>query len=431
MKNNSRAPIRRLLPLRSPSGSDRLTSSGFLKRREFVRTAGALAVGLSYAGSAKSDTPASWTKAGSEFSNYGQPNAQNNRVIRWISANPAVPGEGVSWTPLHELEGTITPNGLHFERHHNGVPEIDANQWKLVIHGKVKNALSFTLDTLHRYPMQSRICFIECGGNSNALWNPSPVQAAAGHLHGLVSCTEWTGVRLAHLLDEAGIDSQANWLVADGLDASGVSVSVPISKCLDDVLIALYQNGEPLRSENGFPARLVVPGWEGIVNLKWLRSLQLSDKPLWSKFETVSYTDLLSSGKAERMSFTMGVKSLITSPSAGQQLQDPGFYEISGLAWSGAGHIERVEVSADAGESWHEAELQDPVLDKALTRFRAAWAWDGQARVLMSRAYDSKGRVQPMRKELIDNKGHNVFYHYNAVLAWHIDTRGAITHVYG
>ncbi|MDB3936355.1 sulfite dehydrogenase, partial [Granulosicoccus sp.] len=310
-----------------------------------------------------------------------------------------------------------------------GVPQIDPDIWTLTVHGQVKQALSFNLETLHRYPMQSRIGFIECGGNSNALWHENPVQAAAGHLHGLVSCAEWTGVRLSILLEEAGLKDDAQWLISDGYDASGVTTSIPLEKCLDDVLLVLYQNGEPLRRENGFPARLFVPGWEGIVNTKWLRSLQLSTQPLWSRFDTVSYTDLYKDGHADRMSFTMGVKSLITSPSVGDSLH-PGFTEIRGLAWSGAGFIERVEISADAGESWHPAKLQQPVLDKSLTRFTIAWQWDGKPCVLMSRAIDSAGRHQPTRKALIDEKGINAYYHYNAILAWAVLADGSLEHVY-
>ncbi|MFK7859901.1 MAG: sulfite dehydrogenase [Granulosicoccus sp.] len=398
-------------------------------RRRFLRRTTLGLTTLSAGASVSAKTPDSWLKAGSGFSNYGQADTEGNGIIRWISANPSVPGEGVSWTPLHQLEGTITPNGLHFERHHNGVPDIDVDTWTLSVHGQVKRALSFTLDTLRRYPMESRIGFIECGGNSNSLWHERPVQAAAGHLHGLVSCAEWTGVRLSTLLKETDMEADAQWLIADGLDASGVTASLPLDKCLDDVLLVLYQNGEPLRRENGFPARLFVPGWEGIVNIKWLRSLQISTTPLWSKFDTVSYTDLLKNGLADRMTFTMGVKSVVTSPSLGTRLKT-GFYEIRGLAWSGAGYIDKVEVSADAGNSWHSAELQAPVLDKSLTRFTIAWQWDGKPCVLMSRAVDSAGRVQPTRQALVEEKGVNVYHHYNAILAWQVHANGTLSHVY-
>jgi sulfane dehydrogenase subunit SoxC len=305
---------------------------GLYSRRRFIGGGAVGLVSLATAARAAADRPKSWLEPGGEFTNYGQPGPDQKNVIRWISAEPALPGNGVSWTPLHDMEGTITPNGLHFERHHNGVPQIESASWELVIHGLVERSLAFDLDALHRYPLQSKIAFIECGGNSNSLWYPTPVQSAAGYMHGLLSCSEWTGVPLASLLAEAGVQSDAKWLVADGLDGSGVTVSLPLEKVLDDTLVALYQNGEPLRVENGYPARLLVPGWEGVRNLKWLRSLQITDKPLMSRFDTVSYTDLLKDGTAERFSFEMEVKSFITSPSPGQTLTAPGFYEIRGLA---------------------------------------------------------------------------------------------------
>lgn len=427
-----------VLPGKLRISSGRINSSadiaveagGLLGRRSFLQLGAGSVLASSLAASAYAKEPQSWSHPGTGFSNYGVPSTDQSRAIRWISSNPAVPGEGVSWTPLHELEGTITPNGLHFERHHNGVPAIDAQTWSMSVHGKTRHALSVDLATLHRYPLESRICFIECGGNSNSLWRPQPVQGAAGHLHGLVSGCEWTGVRLSTLLEEAGLDTGADWVIADGLDASGVTVSLPIAKCMDDVLIALYQNGEALRPENGYPARLVVPGWEGIVNLKWLRSLQLSSEPLWSKFDTVSYTDLHRDGIADRMSFEMGVKSVITSPSPGQTLAGKGFYELRGLAWSGAARIARVDVSADGGVNWAEAQLQEPVRDKALVRFRIPWQWDGEPRVLLSRATDSSGQVQPSRAELIASKGGNVYHHYNATVSWQVAADGSMSHVY-
>ena len=400
------------------------------QRRRLLKTGGLGVLSAGLAPMLQAASPASWTEPGSGFSNYGVPSDEQRQAIRWISANPAQPGEGVSWTPLHELEGTITPNGLHFERHHNGVPSIAAGEWSLLVNGASNRSLRFTLADLQRYPLSSKICFIECGGNSNALWQPEPVQAAAGHLHGLVSGCEWTGVPLSLLLEEAGIAAEQTWVIADGLDASGVTVSLPLSKCLDDVLLALYQNGEALRPENGYPARLLVPGWEGVVNVKWLRSLTLSATPLWSKFDTVSYTDLLANGKAERMTFQMGVKSIITTPSAGQFLDTPGVYEVRGLAWSGAGSITRVDVSADRGVTWFPADLQSPILDRALTRFRLPWQWQGDATVLMSRATDDAGNIQPTRQQLLAAKGGNAYYHYNAICAWEVDDLGAISHVY-
>lgn len=403
---------------------------GLYSRRRFIGGGAVGMVSLATVARAAADRPKSWLEPGGEFTNYGRPGPDQKNVIRWISAEPALPGNGVSWTPLHDMEGTITPNGLHFERHHNGVPQIESASWELIIHGLVERSLAFDLDALHRYPLQSKIAFIECGGNSNSLWYPTPVQSAAGYMHGLLSCSEWTGVPLSSLLAEAGVQSDAKWLVADGLDGSGVTVSLPLEKVLDDTLVALYQNGEPLRVENGYPARLLVPGWEGVRNLKWLRSLQITDKPLMSRFDTVSYTDLLKDGTAERFSFEMEVKSFITSPSPGQTLTAPGFYEIRGLAWTGNGMVERVEVSADGGKSWVEASLQEPVLDKALTRFRAPWQWDGSPALLKSRAYDQQGNVQPERDDLIARKGSNVYYHYNGIIVWSVASDGSISHVY-
>lgn len=402
-----------------------------LSRRQFIRNSATGLAGIA-AGSATANTeiPASWQTPGAEFSNYGQPGQSRDSPIRWISADRSIPGNGVSWTPLHALEGTITPNGLHFERHHNGVPRIDPASWELKIHGLVNRPLAFTLENLHRYPLISRITFIECGGNSNSLWHPTPSQAPAGYVHGLLSCSEWTGVSLAQLVDEAGLGTNARWLIADGLDASGVISSIPVEKIMHDAIIALYQNGEPLRAENGFPARLLLPGWEGITNIKWLNSLQLADRPLMSRFDTVSYTDLQKDGIAERFSFELGVKSLITSPSAGQTLNAPGFHEIRGLAWTGHGRVKRVDISTDSGRNWVQAKLQEPVLDRALTRFRAPWQWHGDRAILKSRAYDEAGNVQPERSALIEQRGTNSYYHYNAIVSWAVDNDGRIRHVY-
>ncbi len=405
-------------------------------RRKFIQrgaggVAGALVAGSGFAAEfATGEAPASWKVPGRGFSNYGRPRDSRSSPIRWISADRSIAGNGVSWTPLHQLEGMITPNGLHFERHHNGVPEIDPATWKLTVHGQVDKPLVFDLNALHRYPMTSKIAFIECGGNSNSMWRSKPTQAPAGYLHGLVSCSEWTGVSLSLLLQEAGLKPDARWLVADGLDAAGVSVSIPIEKIMQDTLVALYQNGEPVRPENGFPARLLVPGWEGVVNVKWLNSLQLTDRPLMSRFDTVSYTDLQKDGEAERFSFEMGIKSSITSPSPGESLSAPGLYEIRGLAWTGNGVVARVEVSADGGKTWLEATLQEPVLDKALTRFRIPWHWNGTGAILKSRAYDTFARVQPEREVLLNDKGSNAYYHYNAIVSWSVDSDGSVRHVY-
>lgn len=375
--------------------------------------------------------PDSMLKAGQGFSNYGQPSPYEQGVIRWISANQDMPGNGVSWTPLHELQGTITPNGLHFERHHNGVPDIDPARHQLLIDGLVDQPLTFSVDALKRYPQQSRICFIECGGNSNTGWRSNPVETAAGYAHGLVSNAEWTGVPVKLLLQEAGIRATAKWVIAEAADGASLNVSIPLDKLMDDAILALYQNGERLRPENGYPLRLVLPGWEGIVNVKWLRQLRLTDAPVMSRDETAQYTDLMPDGSARQFSFEMAAKSLITSPSQGMTLPDnPGIYQLTGLAWSGRGKISRVEVSADGGETWVDADLQQPILSKAFTRFSLPWQWQGQSAILQSRASDETGYVQPSRETLIDKRGSHGFFHFNAIISWEVSEEGYISHVY-
>jgi len=372
-----------------------------------------------------------WMKTpGQPFSNYGQPSAQQRTVARWISANRALPGNGVSWTPLHDLEGGITPSGLHFERHHNGVPQIPIDRHQLLIHGRVQRALTFSMSDLARYPIRSQILFIECGGNSNAGWHQLAQQTRAGFLHGLVSCSEWAGVPLSLLLNEAGVDPAASWMIAEGADAAAIQVSVPLSKAIKDCFVALYQNGERIRPENGYPLRLIVPGWEGVLHIKWLRRLEISSQPVMARNETARYTELQPSGKARMFTFVIDAKSVITSPSPGHVLKDKGLYEIRGLAWSGRGRIRAVEVSADGGVSWAPAQLQEPVLPMAFTRFRIPWNWSGGRAVLKSRATDETGYVQPERAALVAERGRHGYFHYNAIVSWEVDPDGEISHVY-
>lgn len=402
----------------------------FLKRGLLLSSAGALAWSADPAG-ADDDAVPPWVRVpGKPFSNYGQPSDQEKRTIRWISANRAVPGNGVSWSPLHELEGIITPSGLHFERHHNGVPDIRVEQHQLLVHGLVKRALRFSIDDLARYPMRSQLLFLECGGNSNSGWNKVPLQSRAGYMHGLVSCSEWAGVPLAILLDEAGVDPAGKWLIAEGADAAAIHISLPLDKAMDDCMLALYQNGERIRPENGYPLRLIVPGWEGILNIKWLRRLEVAGEPVMARNETAKYTELLPSGKARMFTFVMDAKSLITSPSSGDTLRSRGLYEVRGLAWSGRGRIRKVEVSADAGKTWAQAQLQEPVLPMCFTRFRIPWNWSGAPAVLKSRATDETGYVQPGRDKLVAERGRNGYFHYNAMVAWQVDDEGEVTHVY-
>lgn len=407
-------------------------------RRQFLSQAAAsgfLAAGLSLpALSATFNTqtlPLSMRQPGGPFTNYGQPSPYEQAVIRWTAANPDMPGNGISWSPLHDLQGTLTPNGLHFERHHNGVPEIDPAMHTLLIDGLVEKPLTFNIDALKRYPQQSKICFIECGGNSNAGWRSEPIQSLAGYTHGLVSNAEWTGVPLQLLLTEARMKPQAKWAIAEAADGASLNISLPVEKLMQDGLLALYQNGERLRPENGYPLRLILPGWEGITQVKWIRQLKLVEKPAMTRDETAAYTDLLPDGSARQFSFEMQAKSLITSPSAGMTLQhNPGIYQVTGLAWSGCGKIARVEVSADGGHSWVDAVLQAPVLDKAFTRFSLPWQWHGQAAILQSRATDETGYIQPDRTTLIAQRGRHGFYHYNAIVSWEVSDFGEISHVY-
>ncbi len=418
----------------SESNPRPVAGNGLLDRRLFLTSAAAFASASALPGTSHAEVRAAleaWQKVpGLPFSNYGRVSPHERQVIRWIVANDLVPGNGISWSPLHELDGTITPNGLHYERHHNGIPEIDPAAHKVRVFGAVRRALEFDLAALLRYPRHSTLCFIECGGNSNAGWRSNPVQVAAGYFHGLVSCSEWTGVPLRYLLKEAGLESGARWLIAEGADAFSMTVSIPLDKALDDCLLALFQNGERLRPEQGYPVRLLVPGWEGVLNVKWLKSMKISSEPAMARNETSKYTELLPDGRARMFTFTMQPKSLITSPSAEMHLEATGFYEISGLAWSGYGRITRVEISADGGLSWAEAALNEPMLPRCFTRFRIPWHWRGQKAVLQSRATDETGRVQPARAALIAERGRHGYYHYNAIVSWAVASDGRVRHTY-
>ena len=407
-----------------------VAGGGLLHRRALLSRSLLLASAIGTSTEVVAALPPSMLTPGAPLRLYGQPSSFEAQTVRRIGANRLSPGNGVAFTPLEDLEGMITPSGLHFERHHNGVPQIDPQQHRLLIHGLVNQPLSFDVESLQRYPMRSLIVFIECGGNSSAGWNSAPVQRPVGSIHGLISCSEWTGVPLSHLLNEAGLDPRATWAVAEGADAVAMNVSLPVAKLMDDCIVALYQNGEAIRPENGYPLRLIAPGWEGVLNVKWLHRLLLTDQPVMARNETAKYTELQPDGRARAFTFVMDVKSVITSPSAGQRLAGPDVYELRGLAWSGHGRIRRVEVSADGGRSWAEAALQEPVLPRCLTRFRAAWKWSGDPAVLKSRAIDEAGNVQPERTELVKQRGSNGYFHCNAIAAWGVDDDGSVTHVY-
>jgi sulfane dehydrogenase subunit SoxC len=410
-------------------------ANGILNRRAFLEgtlVAAAAGAGVVEAQAEPLAVPNSMKEPGAGFTGYGQPSRFESKVVRSIAppANPATQGIGTARTPLQLLNGTITPNGLHFDRSHSGTPDIDPDQHRLLIHGQVKQPLVFTLEALARYPMESRIAFIECAGNSGGLNTAQAQPGNAQAIHGLLSCAEWTGVRLATLLDEAGVEPSAQWVVAEGADSAAMSRSVPLAKCMDDALVCLYQNGERVRPSNGYPIRLLLPGFEGNMNVKWLRRLKLTDAPVMAKDETSKYTVLLPDGKAWQFVFPMEVKSIITHPSPGLALRGAGFYEIAGLAWSGQGRIRQVEVSADGGNSWAPAALQEPVLPKALTRFRAPWQWSGGPAIVQSRATDDTGRVQPTRARFVAERGLRGQYHYNAISSWRIDEKGEASNAF-
>lgn len=331
-----------------------------------------------------------------------------------------------SYTPLQDSRGIITPSSLHYERHHAGVPDIDPTRHRLLIHGIVKRPLIFTVDEVKRFPSVSRVHFIECSGNSFSEW-AKPTAKTVQESHGLTSCSEWTGTPLALLLREVELSPQASWVLAEGADGAVMTRSLPLEKCLDDVIVAYGQNGEALRPEQGYSLRLVVPGWEGSINVKWLRRLKVVDKPYQTREETAKYTDLMPDGSARQFTFVMESKSVITSPSGGQRLSGPGFFEITGLAWSGRGLVKQVQVSTDGGRRWNEAELQQPVLPKCHTRFRYPWTWLGNATVLQSRCTDETGYVQPTRSALTHVRGLQSYYHFNGIQSWIVAEDGTVS----
>lgn len=377
--------------------------------------------------------PDSQRMLGGQDTGYGNPAMYEQHVQRsQADSTPQTSGFAIWRSPLAQQRGIITPNGLHFAVHHNGIPDIAPESHALMIHGLVERPLRFDLERLLRYPMVSRIQFLECSGNSaaNAL-SPTALDADCQTLHGEVSCAEWTGIPLSYLLREAGLKDGAKWVIAEGADGGSHIRSLPLSKLLDDAILALYQNGERLRPSQGYPMRLFVPGWEGNVNIKWVHRLEVTDTPAYSKDESGLYTEVLKNDAIERFTFPMAVKSVITHPSGLQQLPEvKGFYEISGLAWSGQGRIARVEVSADGGRTWADAQLHGPVLDKAFTRFSIPWQWLGKRAVLMSRATDEQGHTQPTRDAWKARYAAHSFNHYNAIQPWRVGRDGRVENIY-
>jgi sulfane dehydrogenase subunit SoxC len=329
----------------------------------------------------------------------------------------------ISGTPLQDLHGTITPADLHFERHHAGIPAIDPERHELLVHGLVDRPLKFTLSDLLRFPAVTRVCFLECSGNLQIM---AGQETTPQMLCGLTSQSEWTGVALSTLLREAGVRPSARWLLAEGSDAALLSRSIPLEKALDDAIVAYAQNGEAVRPAQGYPMRLLLPGWEGNTNVKWLRRIELADRPFMTREETAKYTEPILGGKARSFSFTMDARSVITTPAFPGQLEN-GWTEIRGLAWSGRGRIVKVEVSVDGGHRWQDARLAGPVLPMAHTRFTLPWRWAGGGAELTSRATDETGYVQPTRRQLIDARGRGSLpYHLNSILSWIVEGDGRV-----
>jgi sulfane dehydrogenase subunit SoxC len=349
------------------------------------------------------------------------------KAIRWRRESKT-PETGSSFTPLHDSVGTLTPSALHYERHHSGIPTIDPARHRLVVHGLVDRPLSLSVAEIRRLPSVTRILALECGGNSGSEWG-TPTGPDVQRSYGLLSGSEWTGVPLSLLLAEAGVQPRASWVIAEGADACRMMRSIPLAKAMENSLLAYGQNGEAMRPGQGYPLRLINPGWEGNTNVKWLHSLKLTDQPYMARDETSKYSDLMPDGKARIFTYAMEAKSVITFPSGGQTLPARGLYELTGLAWSGRGRIERVEVTTDGGRTWVKAELQEPRLPIALTRFRLAWRFEGQDTTIASRAIDETGYVQPTRAALIAVRGTNSNYHYNGIKVWNVRADGMVTNV--
>lgn len=361
---------------------------------------------------------------------YGMPAKYESNLVRRESPGLAsVPQASVAFTPLQGLFGIITPSGLHFERHHQGWQEIDPARHRLMINGLVKTPKVYTMDDLMRLPSVSRIHFIECGANSAMEWGNVAVPTVQ-YTHGMLSCSEYTGVRLATLLEDCGIDlKRAKYLLAEGADGSSMTRTIDIERALDDAMVAYGMNGEMIRPEQGYPLRLVVPGVQGVSWVKWLRRLEVGDQPYATKDETSGYADLMPDGTMRQYTSIQEAKSVITSPSGGQVLLEKGYYNVTGLAWSGRGKVKRVDVSFDGGINWQTARLETPILSKALTRFNIGWAWNGEPALLQSRVVDETGYVQPTYGQLRAVRGTRSVYHNNAIQTWKVAESGEVSNV--
>jgi sulfane dehydrogenase subunit SoxC len=361
---------------------------------------------------------------------YGLPSGYEANLVRRQSPGlTSVPQASVSFAPLQGLFGIITPSGLHFERHHQGWVDVDPARHRLMINGLVKRPRVYTMDDLMRLPSVSRIHFLECGANTGMEWGNVAVPTVQ-YTHGMLSGSEFTGVLLSTLLEDAGFDKvKGKYILAEGADGSGMTRTIAMERALDDVLVAYGMNGEMLRPENGYPLRMVVPGVQGVSWVKWLRRIEVGDQPYGTKDETAHYVDLMPDGMYRQYTSIQEAKSVITSPSGGQVLLSKGFYNVTGLAWSGRGRIRKVDVSFDGGKNWQTARLENPVLPKALTRFNSDWVWDGSPAILQSRAVDETGYVQPTYAQLRAMRGTRSVYHNNAIQSWQVAPSGDVANV--
>ena len=412
-------------------------------RRRFLRHSLALSGGavtaLSAAKAAKAQgdpailkLPAHATSLGKPVAatGYGVPSAHEQNLQRRESPGlTRTPQSSVAFSPLQGMFGIITASGLHFERHHQGWPDIDPRQHRLMVMGMVREPRVYTMDDLMRLPSVSRIHFIECGANSGMEWGNVAVPTVQ-YTHGMLSCCEFTGVPLARLLEDCGADTEkGRYVLAEGADGSGLTRTIGMERALDDVLVAWGMNGEALRPENGYPLRLVVPGVQGVSWVKWLRRIEVGDQPWDTREEALHYIDLMPDGVHRQYTSVQECKSVITTPSGGQVLLNPGYYNVSGLAWSGRGSVRRVDVSVDGGRNWQTARLETPVLPKALTRFNFDWVWNGEPAILQSRAVDTTGYVQPKIGQLRAVRGTRSIYHNNAIQSWRVAPNGEVSNV--
>ncbi|MEL6998745.1 MAG: sulfite dehydrogenase [Pseudomonadota bacterium] len=361
---------------------------------------------------------------------YGTPSEFEKHVVRrnvpWLTADPV---SSVNFTPLHDLDGIITPNGLCFERHHAGIAIVDPAEYRLMINGLVDRPLVFTLEDLKRFPRVNKVHFLECAANSGMEWRGAQLNGCQ-FTHGMIHNVMYTGVMLRDILAEAGVKTTGKWVLPEGADASAMTRSIPMEKALDDCMVAFKMNGEALYPEQGYPVRLVVPGWEGNMWVKWLRRIEVGDMPWHHREETSKYTDLLGDGKARRFTWEMDAKSVITNPSPQAPISHgPGPTVLTGVAWSGRGTIPRVDVTLDGGANWLQARMDGPSLDKSMHRFYFEFNWDGKPLLLQSRAHDSTGYIQPTKDALRAVRGENSIYHNNGIQTWYVNEQGVAENV--